>query len=285
MIDIMKNANVHWVKYSNYTIRKADNEKEYIVPDSDAHAIIGTPVDDPMELVLDMLNVSRKVLGEADDGKDAIMGFIGKYGLLGFMTGLPVNVRFTEYDKVCFPYNEFLKTEVMDIMEYIHLFFPFHKPDIKHTADGITYEEVEDREQQALMLTFEDYPLAKHLVMRKDYAERYDWVVNQFKTWAFIFYTSFFFYEDYEVMSDDTRNFYRHSMAAFDTNAPTYHVELHEKPVIVWDFNSLITIINMALACIVADDKNKLRICKRCGTVFVSDKEDEEYCSANCSNR
>ena len=68
--------------------------------------------------------------------------------------------------------------------------------------------------------------------------EPYEWVAQQFKDWAFTLTTSILYYNDYNLIDEDTRNLYRMGMAAFGGIAPSYHIELLDKPTIYWDFHS-----------------------------------------------
>ncbi len=83
-----------------------------------------------------------------------------------------------------------------------------------------------DREMIALTMTFMDEPMAKTMSFQRAYAEPYDWVAQQLKDWAFNMLTSFFYYNDYDSMEEESRNMLRKSMAAFGGIAPTYHIEL-----------------------------------------------------------
>ena len=80
---------------------------------------------------------------------------------------------------------------------------------------------------------------------QREYAEPYDWVAQQFKDWAFTLTTSILYYNDYDSIDEDTRNLYRKAMAAFGGIAPTYHIELLDKPTIYWDFHSLLLGVQM----------------------------------------
>ena len=75
---------------------------------------------------------------------------------------------------------------------------------------------------------------------QKEYAERYDWLVTLFKDWAFTFMSSFLYYQDFDMLDDMQKNLYRQGMAAFGGITPTYHIELLDRPTIVWDFHSLL---------------------------------------------
>ena len=93
-----------------------------------------------------------------------------------------------------------------------------------------------DRTMIALTMTFADEPMAKTMSFQREYAEPYDWIAQQLKDWAFTLTTSILYYHDYDSIDEGTRNLYRKAMAAFGGIAPSYHIELLEKPTIYWDF-------------------------------------------------
>ena len=72
--------------------------------------------------------------------------------------------------------------------------------------------------------------------------------------------TSFFYYNDYDSMEEESRNMLRKSMAAFGGIAPTYHIELLDRPTIYWDFHSLLLGIQMMFSFMLVDDAQS-----RCG--------------------
>ncbi len=49
--------------------------------------------------------------------------------------------------------------------------------------------------------------MAKNMSFQREYAEAYDWVAQQFKDWAFTLTTSILYYNDYDSIDEDTRNF------------------------------------------------------------------------------
>jgi len=97
--------------------------------------------------------------------------------------------------------------------------------------------------------------------------------------------TSILYYEDYDIIDEDTRNLYRQSMAAFDGIAPTYHIALLDKPTIIWDFHSLLLGIQMMFSFMLTDDAKPLRLCKHCTKVFVANRPSAAFCSPQCKNR
>ena len=83
---------------------------------------------------------------------------------------------------------------------------------------------------------------------------------------------------DYDSIDEGTRNLYRKAMAAFGGIAPSYHIDLLEKPTIYWDFHSLLLGIQMMFSFMLVDDAKPLRLCKHCQKVFISSR-------ARCKNQ
>ncbi|NCB34911.1 MAG: hypothetical protein EOM58_02580 [Clostridia bacterium] len=120
---------------------------------------------------------------------------------------------------------------------------------------------------------------------QREYGERYDWLVQQFKDWAFTFCSAFFYYNDAQSLDSATRELYKKGMAAFGGIAPTYHIELLDKPTIVWDFHSLLLALQMALSLMLTAEGQSIRMCKRCSKAFVASRPAAVFCSPRCKNQ
>ena len=134
----------------------------------------------------------------------------------------------------------------------------------------------------ALAITFRKEPDAQIMCFLRDYAERYDWLIQVFQAWSFAFLSSFLFYEDYDEMEEETREIYRAGMAAFEGIAPEYHIELRERPTMVWDFHSLLLAIQMMFSFMLVDETSKLKLCPNCYKAFFTENGDDLYCSEKC---
>lgn len=108
---------------------------------------------------------------------------------------------------------------------------------------------------------------------------------ERFKDWAFTLTTSILYYNDYDLIDEDTRNLYRKGMAAFGGIAPSYHIELLDKPTIYWDFHSLLLGIQMMFSFLLVDGEKPLRLCKHCQKVFLSSRSNSAFCSPRCKNQ
>ena len=74
-------------------------------------------------------------------------------------------------------------------------------------------------------------------------------------------------------------------MAAFGGIAPSYHIELLDKPTIYWDFHSLLLGIQMMFSFMLVDGDQPLRLCKHCQKVFLGSRSNAAFCSPRCKNQ
>ena len=111
------------------------------------------------------------------------------------------------------------------------------------------------------MPCFKNKPQAVMMSFQREYAESYDW------------------------LDKNERSLYRQGMLAFGGVAPTYHIELRERPTLVWDFNSLLLCIQMMFSFMLTDDDSSLKVCKHCGKAFVATRSNMEFCSRQCKNQ
>ncbi len=87
------------------------------------------------------------------------------------------------------------------------------------------------------------------------------------------------------IIDEDARGLYRKAMAAFGGIAPSYHIELLDKPTIYWDFHSLLLGIQMMFSFMLVDGDQPLRLCKHCQKVFLGSRSNAAFCSPRCKNQ
>ena len=283
MKNLFKHASSSWVRYSRYEWKRDRNNKYYIIPSPNAVPQIYDPLKDYKAMVLDALNVGLMIRRSSKRKiREAIMDFVTRYGLLGLMTALPTTPTFIDYNAVYLPTNHFIREEVLDTKEYLSYFFPFEKLDFHKKGKESLWFINNDRKMIALAMTFRKEPQAQVMCFMRNYAERYDWLERVFQDWSFTFLSSFLYYEDYEDMDETVRDIYRKGMAAFEGIAPEYHIELRERPAIVWDFHSLLLAIQMMFSFMLADETSSLKICANCYQAFFTENEDDDFCCAEC---
>ena len=136
----------------------------------------------------------------------------------------------------------------------------------------------------ALIMTMKNKPQAVMMSFQKEYAERYDWLVTLFKDWAFTFMSSFLYYQTLTCWMICKNSFtvreWRHWRYCAN-----YHIELLERPTIVWDFHSLLLGVQMMFSFMLTDEKSSLKVCKHCGKAFVASRPNSVFCSGKCKNR
>ena len=287
MKNLFEQSRSHWVRYDYYELKTAKDGKRYITPSKDAKPEVYNPLKEVPGIVLDALNVGMLMMGRspAVEVERAVLKFVTRYGLLGLMTALPTTPAFMDYEAVYLPKNHFLKEESMDTDRYLALFYPFDQLDLVKRGIESAWKVSGDRTMVALTMTFMDEPMAKTMSFQRQYAEPYDWVAQQFKDWAFTLTTSILYYQDYRLMDQDTRELYQKAMAAFGGIAPSYHIELLDKPTIYWDFHSLLLGIQMMFSFMLVDEEHPLRLCKNCQKVFLGSHVNTTFCSPQCKNQ
>ena len=107
----------------------------------------------------------------------------------------------------------------------------------------------------------------------------------QFLDLAYNLLGAFLYYEDYNRLDDTQRALYRQSVSAFGSAAPLYHISLLDRPVIVWDFYSLATELQMMSNMMLTDEEHPLRLCRNCMNAFIADNPKQMFCSLNCKNK
>ena len=286
MKNLFKHASSNWVRYDRYEWKKDKNNKYYIIPAPDATPQIFDPLKDYKPMVLDALNIGLMIRRSSQRKiREAVMAFVHKYGLLGLMTALPTTPKFVDYRAVYLPVNHFIREETMDTTKYLELFFPFQKLDFKKKGKDSAWFIGDDRPMLALALTFRKEPEAQIMCFMRNYAERYDWLVQVFQDWSFTFLSSFLYYEDYDEMEEETREIYRAGMVAFEGIAPEYHIELKDRPTMVWDFHSLLLAIQMMFSFMLVDETSTLKLCPNCYKAFFAENEYDVYCSSECEKQ
>ena len=285
MKNLFENTSSVWVRYSAYEYRIAENGLLYIAPAEGSSPTLYDPLKDYQTMVVDALNLGRLASREEECPllKEKILGFVHNYGLLGFMTALPTTAGFMDYEQVYLPKNHFIREEAIQTQDYLNLFFPFERPDLEKKGTESCWNVSDDKPMMALAMALSNRPMAVNLCCQRQYAERFDWIVQALKDWAFTFLTSFLYYLDRDRMDTLTRELFIKGMTAFGGSAPTYHIELRERPTIVWEFHSLMRQIQMLYSFMLTDEDSTLTCCANCGTVFVAE-HGQRYCCDICKH-
>jgi len=275
-----------WIRYSAYEANQADSGDWYVSPAKNATSAVYDPIETAEEMIVEALNIGLKCMSGAsfyDDNRmiAEMMCFAEKYGLLGFMTALPTTPDFLNYDNVYLLKNRYIRAEAMKSAEYAKLFFPFDE--VSKNPNPHRYYTKDDGSIM-VSLAARNKPKAVELCYQKGYSESYDWLRTQFKDWALLFVASFMHY-DLADTDPESSVLYRQAVAAYDGNVPSFHIELFDKPTLVWDFKSLMTVIQVILGLMITDEKRPLRSCKYCNRAYIATHPKAEFCNHKCKNK
>ena len=280
-------SNTFWVKYSDYVIRETSDGVKYLQAAPKAVPLPYDPIEQFENIVVDAVNIGRLCMKEGipeEDMHEAIRGFALKYGLLGIMTAIPTTPRFLLYENVFFPKNHFIREESMTVKKYMDEFFPFEKLNFRKNGEEYSWINEGDKETVLLGLLSDGRPTERHMSFQREYAERLDWMKEQFKDWAFTLLVLFFYYDEEAGMTEKQKELQRQSMAAFDGLTPTYHVALTDDgPRLVWNFNSLLQGVQLMYSMMLTDEYKPIKMCKNCGKAFVAKRYRDKFCSKECA--
>ncbi|MDO4277350.1 MAG: ATP-binding protein [Lachnoclostridium edouardi] len=97
---------------------------------------------------------------------------------------------------------------------------------------------------------------------QREYAERCDWMKQQFTDWAFICVTSMLYYEDYDTMNQDTKLVMQQSMAAFAR-----------------DFYWMLLGVQIMFSFMLTDSDKPIQLCRHCTQAFIVSRPSAVFCS------
>ena len=77
----------HWVRYSDYEWRGAEDGHEYVMPKPDAKPAVYDPISIADDLTVDAINIGLLIFHKAPDDeiRSAMLTFARSYGLLCFL--------------------------------------------------------------------------------------------------------------------------------------------------------------------------------------------------------
>ena len=287
MKNLFEHTSAPWIRYSGYEYKTGNDGSLYITVSKDSKPEMYRPMQEAGQLVIDAVNIGLASMHKVpeEELKGSVLSFVQKYGFLGFMTALPTTADFITYESVYLPKNHFIKEEALSTEDYLAYFYPFDRLDFKRSGVESGWS-VTDREGIAITMAMGNAPQAVTMGFQKEYAERYDWIVKEFTDLAFTFMTSFLYYLDYDSIDEDTRSLYRQGISAFGGIAPTYRIALEkDAPVIVWDFHSLLIMVQMCFSFMLTDKDSDMRMCKHCKKAFIASRKGNEFCSPQCKNQ
>ncbi len=283
------NFSTRWVKYDNYEIVKYDNEF-YIQPSADSDYEIYNPFDYSKDLLVDFLLIGREarlsysrsdiyceLLSAEKTFQDMVLDFVKKHGLLGDITYAPLNNTFVTEKKVYLqkPYN----VQSISLEEYISPFFK--------SVNNIDFNKSLTQED-LLNLYGNNNPYLElgidniyGLAFSKKYSEKIAFII----TYARLLYDVFSDTEKYLAEDDlDKKTIYANLVSDFRPFGIGFELDLKDKAILHWNFNSLKQAIELILALNETNDRKEVKICKHCGKPFIAKNLNAEYDTPSCRN-
>ena len=94
MKNLFEHTSAPWIRYSNYEYKTDNNDNLYITVSKDAKPEMYRPMQKAGQLVMDAVNVGLAAMHKVpeEELKESVLGFVRKYGFLGFMPPLPADV-------------------------------------------------------------------------------------------------------------------------------------------------------------------------------------------------
>ena len=130
MKNLFEHTSAPWIRYSSYEYKSGSDNNLYITVSKDAKPEMYHPMQEAEQLVIDAINVGLTAMHKVPEKelKEAVLGFIKKYGFLGFMTALPTTADFITYESVYLPKNHFIKEESLPqtVRKLLFLIFRSH---------------------------------------------------------------------------------------------------------------------------------------------------------------
>ena len=105
MKNLFEHTSAPWIRYSSYEYKTDNDGNLYITVSKDAKPEMYRPMQEAEQLVIDAINVGLAAMHKVpeEELKESVLGFIQKYGFLGFMTALPTTADFITYESVYLP--------------------------------------------------------------------------------------------------------------------------------------------------------------------------------------
>ena len=161
MKNLFEHTSAPWIRYNGYEYRTDNDGNLFITVSKDAIPEMYRPMQEAGQLVIDAVNIGLASMHKApeEELKGSVLGFVRKYGFLGFMTALPTTADFITYESVYLPKNHFIKEEALSTEDYLSYFYPFDRLDFKKSGVESGWS-VADREGIAITMAMGNAPQA-----------------------------------------------------------------------------------------------------------------------------
>lgn len=259
--------------YNEYKIINKDS-KQYIIPEENATRKVINITEYIDNVLVDTLNIGKKVFLKETIEDFELLDFCSKYGLFGFMIDLPINKYFILDKQVAirdsFYINYKENVNLMNLEEYLKAFLPkLSKLTINNLIKKCEKELKSNMKEEYITSIINDY-----LIYSKDYAEPIDMILN----YARSLYKSL-----YSIIEHKPQNM---NIPFLSANNLTHNFDdLYYNNSFGFTINYLKQAIDVYYSMQIGQDVRLLKICNFCNKAFIANNPKAEYDTPQCKNK
>lgn len=261
--------------YGSYKIEKIKGI-DYILPEENATKRIISITENIDDQLIVLLNIGKKACYYEHDVYEDIVNFVNRYGLLGFMSDLPINKFYILDEDVIYRNYNFEKsksyTSIKKLEDYIKMFMiKLSKRDIAKIINeckkSIHSDDFKDIESDI------NLNINEELIYSKNYAESVDVII----------YYARDLYRILLAVSEDKYNINFPNIANLH-NLNTNMDNLSSREIKL-EFSYLKQAIDFNFSQQLAQEVRLLKICNFCGKAFIANNPKAEYDTPQCKNK
>lgn len=269
----LETANFCYV-YNKYKVETIENQK-YILPDKNATKQAINITENIDTILVETLNLGKKVFYEENIEDFELLEFVSKYGLFGFMADLPINRYYILDDEVAirdpFYINYKDGVDLLKIEEYLKFFLPnLTKKEIQNLIKKCKNELHSNTKKETYLTSI----LNEYLIYSNNYAEPVDMILN---------YVRSLYKNLYATIEHKPVEIF---LPFLSTNNLTHNLEdLYYNNSFGFTINYLKQGIDTYYAMQVAQDVRLLKLCNFCHKAFIANNPKAEYDTPQCKNK
>lgn len=257
--------------YNKYRIVEFNN-KNYILPEENATKKKINLTEYINEILVDTLNIGKKVFYEETIEQSELLDYYTKYGSFGFIMDLAINKYFILDDKVtvrdAFYINNKENIDFIEIFEYLKYFFPaLSKRELNSLIKKC--RNIDTRKEDYLTSMINEY-----LIFSEHYAEPTDLVLNYVRA----------LYKN--LISTIEHKPLTMKLPFLDVNHLEYNIDdLYYNNSLGFKINYLKQAIDIYYGMQMGQDVRLLKVCNYCNKAFIAKNPKAEYDTYNCKNK
>ncbi len=255
----------------------------FIVPTKDA-VYQASPVDVfnyYPNILLDFMDMGRKLYDESPDYPQLILNFCNKYGLFN-VSGLYANA-FGEAEEVDFDGDNYYAYKYEWVLLSEAGMYGFKIPDSIAKPQILTHDFIDQlipRTWWGFREFLEDKENLHVKLFNNYYCESIEHL--HFEIWNLYSRISRW-YENIDEEGDPTTH--KQKLSKYLTTYPiAVSIDHDRRWKLKWVYKSLIDALNIMFLNNIVETNEQIKICVNCNTAFIASREFQRYCSERCSN-